>query len=91
MEEAMDSNDERMFTALMVEEAAVAFTDEEHLMMLSCLIAMYAHDGAKPQREGLAQGCHKSKPRERMEGYNILYTDYISKGPLHDEVYAISG
>jgi hypothetical protein len=39
-----------MFVALMEEEAVVAsIADDEHLIMLSCLMAMYARDGAKPR------------------------------------------
>jgi hypothetical protein len=34
--------------------------DEEYLMMLSCLMALYARDGAKPQRGGLMLGRCKS-------------------------------
>jgi hypothetical protein len=84
MEEAMDSDDEMMFVALMEEEAIVAsVADDEHLIiMLSCLMAMYARDGAKPRRGGLAPGRRKSKPRQRMEGYCILYVD----DPLQGEV-----
>jgi hypothetical protein len=45
MEEAMDSDDE------MEEEAVIAsVSDDEHLIMLSCLMAMYARDGAKLRR-----------------------------------------
>jgi hypothetical protein len=39
-----------MFATLMEEEVVVASTDdEEHLMVLSCLMASYARDGAKPR------------------------------------------
>jgi hypothetical protein len=83
----MDSANEMMFSALMEEEADVASAnDKEHLMMLSCLMAMYAHAGAKPRRGGSAQGCRKSKPRQRMEGYCILCADYFTHAPLHDKV-----
>jgi hypothetical protein len=50
MDEAMNFDDETMFTALIEEEADVAsIGDEEHLMMLSCLMALYALDGANPR------------------------------------------
>jgi hypothetical protein len=79
----MDSDDEMMSIALMEEEAAIAsVVDDEHLIMLSCLMAMYAHDGAKPRRGGSVPGCRKSKSRQRMEGYCILYIN----DPLQGEV-----
>jgi hypothetical protein len=82
-----DSDDKMMFIALMEEEAAVASVDdEEHLMMLLCLMALYAHDSAKPRRGGSAPGRRKSKSRQRMEGYCILYDDYFVDNPLHGEV-----
>jgi hypothetical protein len=87
MDELMDSDDETMFAALMEEEAEIAVDDdEEHLMMLSCLMALYARSDAKPRRGGSAPGCRKSKPRQRLEGYCILYTDYFADDPLHGEV-----
>jgi hypothetical protein len=55
-------------------------------MILSCLMALYARDGAKPRREGLAPGHRRSKPRQRLEGYCILYADYITDDTLHDKV-----
>jgi hypothetical protein len=49
MDELMDSDDETMFATLMEEEAKIAAADdEEHLIMLSCLMALYAHNDAKP-------------------------------------------
>jgi hypothetical protein len=64
MDELMDSDDETMFAALMEEEAEIAVgDDEEHLMMLSCLMALYARSDAKPQRRGSVPGRRKSKPR----------------------------
>jgi hypothetical protein len=85
MDELMDSEDETMFAALMEEEAEIATADEEHLMMLSCLMAFYARNDAKPQRGGSAPGHCKSKPRQWLEGYCILYADYFDD-PLHGEV-----
>jgi hypothetical protein len=38
MDELMDFNDETMFAALMEGEAQIAAVDEEHLIMLSCLM-----------------------------------------------------
>jgi hypothetical protein len=57
MDELMDSDDDTMFAALMEEEAEIAVGDnEEHLMMLSCLMALYAHSDAKPRHGGSAPG-----------------------------------
>jgi hypothetical protein len=87
MDELMDSDDETMFFALTEEEAEIAAVDdEEHLMMLSCLMALYAHNDAKLRRGGLAPRCRKNKPRQRLEGYCILYVDYFADDPLHGEV-----
>jgi hypothetical protein len=86
MDELMDSNDETMFATLMEKEAEIAVTnDEEHLMMLSCLMALYARTDAKPRHGGSAPRCRKSKPRQRLEGYCILYADHFADDPLHDE------
>jgi hypothetical protein len=85
----MDSDDEAMFAPLMGEEAKIATTDdEEHWMMLSCLMALYDRDKAKPRQGGSAPGRRKSKPRQRMEGYCILYAyaDYFVNDPLYGEV-----
>jgi hypothetical protein len=87
MDELMDSDDDTMFAALMEEEAEITVGDnEEHLMMLSCLMALYARSDAKPSRGGSASGRRKSKPRQRLEGYCILYADYFADDPLHGEV-----
>jgi hypothetical protein len=87
MDKLMDSDDETMFTALMEEEAEITVgDDEEHLMMLSCLMALYACTDAKPHRGGSAPGHCKSKPRQRLEGYCIIYADYFADDPLHGEV-----
>jgi hypothetical protein len=60
----MDSNDETMFVVLMEEEDEIATTDdEEHLMMLSCLMALYARNDAKPRRRDSVPGHRKTKPR----------------------------
>jgi hypothetical protein len=62
MDELMDFDDETMFAALMEEEAEIAVgDDEEHLMMLSCLMALYARSNAKARRGGSAPGRRKSK------------------------------
>jgi hypothetical protein len=87
MDKLMDSDDETMFTALMEEEAEISVgDDEEHLMMMSCLMALYARSDAKPRRGGSAPGRRKSKSRQRLEGYCILYADYFADDPLHGEV-----
>jgi hypothetical protein len=57
MDEAMDSDDEIMFIALVDEEADVASANgEEHLMRVSCLMVLYAHDGEKPWLGGSVPG-----------------------------------
>jgi hypothetical protein len=48
MDELMDSDDEIMFAALMEEEAEIAAAENEHLMMLLCLMALYARNDVKP-------------------------------------------
>jgi hypothetical protein len=64
MDKLMDSDDETMFATLTEEEAEIAIgDDEEHLMMLSCQLALYARSDAKPRRGGSAPGRRKSKPR----------------------------
>jgi hypothetical protein len=65
----MDSGNEKMFTALLEEEA--------NMKIISCLLAMYARD-LKPWRRGSSLGQRKSKPRQRLEGYGMLYADYFS-------------
>jgi hypothetical protein len=87
MDELMNSDDETMFAALIEEEVKIAVgDDEEHLMMLSCLMALYARSDAKPRRGESAPGRRKSKPRQRLEGYCILYADYFADDPLHGGV-----
>jgi hypothetical protein len=71
-----------MFAALMEEEAEIAVgNDEEHLMMLSCLMALYARSNAKPHRGGSAPGRRKSKPRQRLEG-TAFSTPTIRQQPI---------
>jgi hypothetical protein len=87
MDELMDSDDETMFATLMEEEDEITVGDDkDHLMMLSCLMALYARSDAKPRRGGLALGRRKSKPRQRLEGYCIIYANYFADDPLHGEV-----
>jgi hypothetical protein len=87
MDELMESDDAAMFATLMEEEAKiVAYDDEEHSMMLLCLMALYTRNDAKPRRRGPVPGRRKSEPRQRLEGYCILYADYFVDDPLHDEV-----
>jgi hypothetical protein len=86
MDEFMDSDDETMFIALMEEEAEITVADdEEHLIMLSCLMA-YTRTDAKPRCGGSTPSRRKSKLRQRLEGYCILYADYFADDPLHGEV-----
>ncbi|KAK1618466.1 hypothetical protein QYE76_023983 [Lolium multiflorum] len=82
---AMDSDEEeeQMFVELMQEEMAAADQDDEHMMILGCLASMYA-GLATGRRGGSAPGRRKCKPRQRMEGYCMLYADYFADNPLHD-------
>ena len=73
-----------MFVELMREEMAAAAQDEEHMMILGCLSSMYA-GLATGRRGGSAPGRRKCKPRQRMEGYCMLYADYFADNPLHGE------
>ncbi|KAK1693188.1 hypothetical protein QYE76_009885 [Lolium multiflorum] len=84
---AMDSDEEeeQMFVELMQEEMAAAAQDDEHMMILGCLASMYA--GLATSRHcGSALGRRKCKPRQRMEGYCMLYADYFADNPLHGNV-----
>jgi hypothetical protein len=80
----MDSDDEeeQMFTEIFAEEMAAAAQDEEHMLILAFLSGLYA-ETAIGRRGGSAPGHRKCKPRERMEGYCILYADYFADNPLH--------
>ena len=80
----MDSDDEELLAELLDEEAQADLDDEEHLLILACLAGLLAHD-ARPRRGGSAPGRRKSKPRQRYEGYCILYSDYFADQPMQDE------
>ena len=80
----MDSDDEELLAELLDEEAQADLDDEEHLLILACLAGLLAHD-ALPLRGGSAPGRRKSKPRQRYEGYCILYSDYFADHPMQDE------
>jgi hypothetical protein len=82
----MDSDDEeeQMFVELFEEEMEAAAQDEEHMLILACLSGLHA-EKAIGRRGGSAPGHRKCKPRQRMEGYCILYIDYFTDSPLHGE------
>jgi hypothetical protein len=83
----IDSNDEEMVTTLLEEEVdvvAIAAADE-HMKIISCLLGMYAR-GLKLRHGGSTIGRHKTKLRQRLEGYCMLYVDYFADEPLHDDV-----
>ena len=86
---AMDSDDEEVMAALMDEKVAVtnaaATGDDEHLSILLALMSMIIEED-KPVCDESAPGCRKSKPRQRMEGYCMLYADYFVDDPVHDDV-----
>ncbi|XP_071676793.1 uncharacterized protein [Lolium perenne] len=77
-------------STLMDEELAVADATrdvagyDEHLAILICLLAMIVEED-KPIIGDSVPGWRKSKPRQRMEGYCMLYTDYFANDPLHGD------
>jgi hypothetical protein len=76
----MDSDTEEMLAELFDEEDQSAINDEEHLLILFCLVGLLANEAA-PRRVGSTRGRRKSKPRQRYEGYCILYSDYFADDP----------
>jgi hypothetical protein len=78
-----DDEEEQIFTEMFEEEMAAAAHDEEHMLILACLSGLYAE--VATGHRGSAPGRKKCKPRQRMEGYYILYADYFADNPLHDE------
>jgi hypothetical protein len=82
----MDSDDEeeQMFAEIFEEKMAAAAQDEEHILILACLSGLYA-ETAIGHHGGSAPGRRKCKPRQRIEGYCILYADYFADNPLHGE------
>jgi hypothetical protein len=79
-----DNKEEQMFAELFEEEMAAAAQDEEHMLILACLSGLYT-EKAIGRRRGSAPRRRKCKPKQRMEGYCILYADYVSDSPLHSE------
>jgi hypothetical protein len=79
-----DEEEEQMFTEIFEEEMAAATQDEEYMLILACLSGLYT-EMAISRRGGSALGRRKCKPRQRMEGYCILYADYFADNPLHSE------
>jgi hypothetical protein len=79
----MDSDEEEVIAALMDEEVVVTATaredvgDEEHLSIFVAFLAIIIEED-KPRLGGFVSGRRKSKPRERMEGYCMLYDDYFA-------------
>jgi hypothetical protein len=80
----MDSDTEEMLAELFDEEDQSAIDEEEHLLILACLAGLLANE-AGPRRVGSTRGRRKSKPRQRYEGYCILYSDYFADDPTQDE------
>ena len=77
-------DDEQTFLELIEEEEADAdAADEEHLQILACLAGLCAEKGKK-RRGGSRPGRRKCKPRQRTEGYCLMYTDYFADSPLQD-------
>jgi hypothetical protein len=73
----MDSDDEMMLNQFMEEEANAATVEEEHLMILACLLQLRTDELKNTAYKcgGLKFGRKKTKPRQRMEGHAILYAD----------------
>ena len=79
----MDSDEEEVLAELFDEEDQAAIDEEEHLVVLACLAGLLANDGSR--HVGSTRGRRKSKPRQRYEGYRILYSDYFANDPTKDE------
>jgi hypothetical protein len=79
-----DEEEEQMFAEFFEEEMAAATQDEEHMLILACLSGLYV-ETTIGRRGGSAPGRRTCKPRQRMEGYCILYVDYFADNPLHGE------
>ena len=77
----MDSEDEEALAALLEEEADADAQDEEHLMLLTALVVLFASN-TKPLRGGSPPGRLKAKQRHRLEDYCLLYSDYFADAPL---------
>jgi hypothetical protein len=82
---AMDSDDEQVLAFLMDEEEAVdadatddSGGEDDHTMILSALLALIIEDARPLGRGGSRPGRRKSKARQRMEGYCMLYADYFT-------------
>jgi isoprenylcysteine carboxyl methyltransferase (ICMT) family protein YpbQ len=72
----MDS-DEEMMLNLFMEVEATSYEDE-HITILSCLLQLQAEDEKATLKHGGSKfGQKNSKPRHRMEGHAMLYTDYF--------------
>jgi hypothetical protein len=88
---AMDPDGEETLVALVDEEVNVAVavregvSEKENLTILVALIAMISVED-RPIIGGSVPGHRKSKPRQRMEGYCMLYADYFVDDPLLDDV-----
>jgi hypothetical protein len=79
-----DEEEEQMFAEFFEKEMTAAAQDEEHMLILTCLSGLYT-EKTIGHRGGSAPGHQKCKPRQRMEGYCILYADYFADSPLHGE------
>ena len=72
------------YDSLLEEEFESAKGDDELVMILGSLAALFVQND-KPRRGGSAPGRCKSKARQRLEGYCILYADYFADAPVHGE------
>ena len=80
----MGSDDEMIIHQFMEEEDAFDADIQEDLSILNCLRQMQAAEQNKaPRRGGSKFGGRKSKPRQRMEGHTMLYTDYFINGATY--------
>ncbi|XP_014751154.1 uncharacterized protein LOC106865524 [Brachypodium distachyon] len=87
----MDSDDKEMLAVLFDEEVAAADDaasggEQEHQLIVSSLLGLSAEDAERPGRGGSRKRRRKSKARQTMEGYCMLYADYFPDDPLHNDV-----
>ena len=74
----MESDDEEVLTALLEEEAEADIQEQEHLMVLAALAGLLA-GSEKPRRGGSALERVKAKNRHRLDGYCMLYSDFLRR------------
>ena len=83
----MDSDDEMMIQTFLDEQADADADEEGHLLIIAALLQLQVDEenNANPKRGGSWPGRRKSKPRQRMEGHVMLYTDYFADVPTYTQ------